>query len=72
MKRSILSRSVLFLSMVLLGFTLYAQNINLTGKVTDSSGEPVIGASVVLVGNSTVGVITVMDKNPNLVQNPGW
>ena len=63
MKQTFLKRSVLFLSMILLGFTLNAQNVNLSGKVTDSSGEPVIGASVVLVGNSTVGAITDLDGN---------
>ncbi len=66
MKKSILKKSVLFLSTILLGFTLNAQNVNLTGKVTDTSGEPIIGASVVLVGNSTVGSITDIDGNYSL------
>ncbi|MBR5431346.1 MAG: hypothetical protein IK119_03080, partial [Bacteroidales bacterium] len=61
MKQTILKRAALFFSLILLGVTLNAQNVNLRGKVTDSSGEPVIGASVVLVGNTTVGAITDLD-----------
>ena len=34
-----------------------------TGKVKDSSGEPVIGASVVVKGNNTMGTITDFDGN---------
>ncbi|MBQ9877918.1 MAG: TonB-dependent receptor plug domain-containing protein, partial [Bacteroidales bacterium] len=49
-----------------MGVTINAQNVNLRGKVTDSSGEPVIGASVVLVGNTTVGAITDLDGNYSL------
>ena len=66
MKQTILKRAALLLSMMLLGFTMSAQNVNLSGKVVDSNGEPVIGASVVLVGNSTVGAITDLDGNYSL------
>ena len=66
MKQTILKRAALFFSMILLGVTLNAQNVNLRGKVVDSSGEPVIGASVVLVGNNSVGAITDLDGNYSL------
>ncbi|MBO7117340.1 MAG: TonB-dependent receptor plug domain-containing protein, partial [Bacteroidales bacterium] len=66
MKQTILKRAALFFSLILLGVTLNAQNVNLRGKVVDSSGEPVIGASVVLVGNTTVGAITDLDGNYSL------
>ena len=66
MKQTILKRVALFFSMILLGVTLNAQNVNLSGKVVDSNGEPVIGASVVLVGNNTVGAITDLDGNYSL------
>lgn len=32
---------------------LYAQDINVTGKVTDSKGNPVSGVSVIVKGTST-------------------
>ncbi len=66
MKQTILKRAALFLSLIVLGFNLSAQNVNISGKVVDNNGEPVIGASVVLVGNTTVGAITDMDGNYRL------
>ena len=42
---------------------VFAQNITVRGKVTDSSGEPIIGATVMLSGNQTVGALTDMDGN---------
>lgn len=54
----------LFLLLTLLSFSLIvlAQQ-KVTGKVKDSSGEPVIGASVVVKGNNTMGTITDFDGN---------
>ncbi|MGM9748981.1 MAG: SusC/RagA family TonB-linked outer membrane protein [Candidatus Cryptobacteroides sp.] len=43
--------------------TGYAQEISISGTVTDDSGEPLIGASVTVAGNSTVGAITDIDGN---------
>ena len=44
----------LFLLLTLLSFSLTAlAQQKVTGKVKDSSGEPVIGASVVVKGNNT-------------------
>ena len=40
---------------------VFAQNVNVTGKVTDQSGEPVIGATVMLSSNQTVGTLTDLD-----------
>ena len=55
----------LFLSgMVLfLGANSFAQNVTVKGKVSDSSGEPVIGVTVMLSSNNTVGTLT--DGNGN-------
>lgn len=36
--------------MMLFAVMVYAQNVKVTGTVTDSSGEPIVGASVVVVG----------------------
>jgi TonB-linked SusC/RagA family outer membrane protein len=50
----------LWLSLLLctiLPLYLYAQNLNISGTVLDSNGDPVVGASVVVKG-STAGVIT--------------
>lgn len=40
--------------------TIWAQNMNVTGKVTDKNGEPVIGAYVLIQGTST-GTSTDID-----------
>lgn len=64
---------IIFLVAALL-FTLpgYAQNRSITGKVTDESGEAIIGANVKLVGNNSVGSITDLDGRFSLnVPNEG-
>lgn len=55
----------LFLLLTLLSFSLtaLAHSKKVTGKVKDSSGEPIIGASVVVKGNNTMGTITDFDGN---------
>ena len=47
----------LFLAGLLIvsGAEAFAQNVTVKGKVTDSRGEPVIGATVMLSSNQTVG-----------------
>ena len=61
MKKTILTRAALILSILLLGVTTFAQNRPLSGKVVDQNGEPIIGASVVVVGNATLGAVTNID-----------
>ena len=55
----------LFLSVMLTlsATTLFAQNVTVKGKVTDSRGEPVIGATVMLSSNQTVGTQTDLSGN---------
>ena len=40
-----------------------AQNISVSGTVTDQSGESIIGAAVMVVGDSTNGAVTDVDGN---------
>ena len=44
----------------------YAQTKAISGKVVDTAGQGVIGASVMVVGNSTIGTITDLDGAFNL------
>ena len=46
--------------------SVFAQTKTITGTVVDQAGVPVIGASVILVGNSSVGTITDLDGNYSL------
>jgi hypothetical protein len=55
MKKQIMT----FLFLSIMSFGVFAQG-TVTGKVTDSEGEPLIGASVVVKGTS-VGTVTDLD-----------
>lgn len=41
----------------------YAQQVSVKGHVKDGTGEPVIGANVVVKGNTALGTITDLDGN---------
>ncbi|MBS2211413.1 TonB-dependent receptor [Carboxylicivirga mesophila] len=45
--------------------TIHAQNLTITGKVTDSSGQPIPGASIV-IKTTTIGTISDIDGNYSL------
>lgn len=51
----------LFVAILVSGTSLLAQNRPVRGTVVDEEGAPVIGAAVVLVGNSSVGTMTNVD-----------
>ena len=59
-----LKTCLLLLLMFCMGY-IHAQNITVTGKVTDENGSPVIGATVVIKG-TTSGTITDVDGNYSL------
>ena len=61
MKLTILRKAIALLSILSIGAMSFAQNRPLTGKVVDQNGEPVIGASVVVVGNTSLGAVTGID-----------
>ena len=63
-------KAMLFLIVLCMQVPAYAQNITVTGSVRDLEGEPLIGASVIVVG-STIGVSTDIDGNFTLTNvNP--
>ena len=43
------------------GLEASAQNRNISGKVVDTNGQPVIGAAVTVVGNASIGAATDLD-----------
>ena len=59
-------RKLCFALALILAQCMYAQNKTITGTVTDSKQEPLIGVNVMLKGNSTVGTITDIDGNYTL------
>ena len=59
---SLLKRAVPFLLLMMLPLASLAQGtIDVSGTVLDGAGEPLIGASVVLKGNTSQGVVTDFD-----------
>lgn len=60
--KSFLQRLAIITAAMLISVSMFAQTINVTGKVTDNNGLPVIGASVMLEGTTT-GTVTDIDGN---------
>ena len=54
---------LLLVSLMLIPLGLSAQNVAVKGNVKDASGEPVIGATVKVVGNNAIGTATDVDGN---------
>ncbi|RNC65584.1 TonB-dependent receptor [Proteiniphilum sp. X52] len=53
---------ILSLMLIVCGMTAFAQSsINVTGLVTDQSGEPIVGATVTLQSNPSIGTVTDID-----------
>ena len=59
----------MMMAMMLFAVMVYAQGIKVTGTVTDSSGEPIVGASVVVVGTKG-GTVTDIDGKYSLQASP--
>lgn len=54
-------KKILFLLMWSFSIVLFAQNINVSGTVLDETGTPIIGATVVVVGQPYKGSVTDID-----------
>ncbi len=64
-----LVRTMMILAVLCVGLPVFAQNITVNGTVQDASGEPIIGASVLLDGTSK-GMATDFDGNFTLANVP--
>ena len=69
-KKSQNLKGLLFSIMWVLAIGLSAQNITVSGMVTDGYDEAVIGATVVVVGNASHGTVTDIDGNYTLNNVP--
>lgn len=59
-------KEIFTLILSVLSLSLYAQNITVSGTVTDSKNEPVIGATIIVVGDVSHGTVTDIDGNYTL------
>ena len=55
----------------LCGVSAAAQNRAIHGKVVDDTGAPVVGAAVVVVGNTSLGAVTGIDGTYRLTVPAG-
>ena len=68
MKRILLSLALILLSVVLTA----QEKITVSGTVRDSKGEPVVGAMIMLEGNSAAGAVSDLEGNYTIsVTSPG-
>lgn len=47
-------------------FPVFAQNVSVKGTVMDETGEPIIGANIIVVGNRALGTVTGIDGSFSL------
>lgn len=64
-------KAIAVLCLLWVGFTLAAQNAVVSGTVTDQSGEPVIGAGVIVRGDLKRGAITDLSGQYSISAAPG-
>ncbi|MCP3895998.1 MAG: hypothetical protein GY706_15420, partial [Bacteroides sp.] len=63
-------RTLVLMLFAAISLSVSAQTITLNGSVKDTSGDPIIGASIVEKGNTANGTITDLDGNFNLKVSP--
>ncbi|MDK2852172.1 MAG: hypothetical protein PWQ38_437 [Proteiniphilum sp.] len=59
-QKNSLLRGLLFVSVWAISLIMFAQNISVKGRVTDTDGDPLIGVTVQVQG-TTIGTVTDMD-----------
>lgn len=68
--KGLLKKSFMALAIMLVGTMAWAQTRTISGKVTDSSNEPVAGAAVMVKGNTSIGTSTDVDGTYTLANVP--
>ena len=63
-------KGLFFTCMWIISIGMFAQNITVSGIVTDANNEPVIGATIVMQENASHGTVTDIDGNYSLINVP--
>ena len=69
-KRLFYLKGIALFIMNMVAFSVFSQNITVSGTVTDDTGETVIGATVIVVGDANKGTVTDFDGNYTLSDVP--
>lgn len=69
-KRLFYLKGIALFIMNMVAFSVFSQNITVSGTVTDDTGETVIGATVIVVGDANKGTVTDFDGNYTLGDVP--
>ncbi len=65
-KRPFYLKGIILFLVNMIAFSIFSQNITVSGTVTDDTGESVIGATVIVVGDASRGTVTDIDGNYTL------
>ena len=63
-KKLFLNKMWLGLVLMLIGFSGFAQNGKMSGRITEANGAPIVGASAVIKGTTT-GTVSDVSLNCN-------
>lgn len=69
-RKPLVLKGLLTLFLCFTAFSISAQTVTVRGLVTDSSGEPIIGATIVLESDASQGTITDIDGNYSISNVP--
>ena len=68
-RRAFLSKILLFSLLVMIPLFVFSQTKTITGNIVDAKGEPIIGATIMVIG-TTIGTVSDMDGNFRLSNVP--
>ena len=71
MIKKIKSKVLCFIIMQMFAFTAFAQNVTVKGRITNETGDPLSGASLVVKGANNQGTTTNADGNFSLSVSKG-
>ena len=67
MRKTFLMKAILCAAAFVLSISTSAQTRSLSGRIVDQNGEPIVGASVIVAGQSSVGAATGSDGRYQLM-----
>src|SRR5690554_3377154 len=69
-KNHFYAKGIMLFIMNMMAFSVFSQNLTVSGTVVDDTGLSVIGATVIVVGEANKGTVTDLDGNYTLLNVP--